>query len=138
MLRRKSGESSMLGGGFGVPSMGKFKVPSLVLKRPERALPPRKVWPLATLNGFYCSKEVTNPLKRRWQRAKVSYKDGDVGDDDDDDDAPAKKKARINPKVAINAPVELDENGDPISEINVNRKFAIYAAKDKESVFRRG
>ncbi|CED82075.1 dna repair snf2 family [Phaffia rhodozyma] len=113
MLRRKSGDSHSLGGGFGaLVGMPAFKTPSFVNKRGPSALPPRK-------------------------RTKKSYKEKGASDDDDDESNKKKPKVTNLTKQAINASVELDENGDPIGEININKKFPIWDASGKD-VARKG
>lgn len=68
------------------------------------------------------------------QKAKKNYRELAGNDDNDSDsDRPRKKLKPTNvTKQAINAPAEYDENGEPTSEININKKFPVYAAKDKD------
>jgi len=72
------------------------------------------------------------------QRAKTNYKDaGGDADDSDEERKRAKKQQKIlNGKQKINE-MEFDENGEPLGEININKKFAIYESKDKEEVFKK-
>jgi hypothetical protein len=70
------------------------------------------------------------------QRAKKSYREKGQADDSDEEADKRKKKLKTNPKQRINE-CEMDEDGNPLGEININKKFSVYEAKDKETVFKK-
>lgn len=69
------------------------------------------------------------------QRAKKSYREKGQADDSDEDDG-KKKKIKPNPKQRINE-CEFDEDGNPLGEININKKYEVFEAKQSEQVFKK-
>lgn len=85
---------------------------------------------------FWSQRPESRPLSDQ-QKAKVSYRNaGGNKDDDSDDDGRPKKKVKVDPKLAINQAKEVDDDGVPLGELNIIKKFPTFEKREKETVFK--